>query len=627
MQCRDLHLLIEQFAPATTIWLDVAVLGGLIILANKDSIPRNDYPRPQWQREGWQNLNGIWEFCFDDRNDGIRQQWWIHGPFDREIVVPYPFQSELSTVHDSSIHDVIWYRRRFSLEQLKDRYVLHVGAVDYFADIWVNGQWIGHHEGGHTDFSVDISPMADVGDENVVVIRAQDITKDLSQPRGKQFWEEKSRGIFYTRTSGIWQTVWIEATNNMYLERGDFLPDIDQHSVDVSVVIGGEFDDEDTPYRMEISISYAGEILVSDLAEMRASTLQRSIRLPDKDFARERLWSPENPNLYTVRLTLWRENRCIDAIDSYFGMRKISVHEGHVFLNNRPYKMKLVLDQGYFPGGILTAPTDQDYKVDIELVKNMGFNGVRKHQKIEDPRYLYWADHLGLIVWEEMPSAYQFSRTAMHRIASEWYDVLLRDMNHPCIVAWVPLNESWGVPDLLTSEPQRAFATSLYYLTKAVDPSRLVVSNDGWEHTISDLLTIHDYSGDEDELRVRYSSVEQAMTAMPGGRMLFVGGYGYNRQPILVTEFGGIAYQNDDNPGWGYTRADDADTFVKRLMGVFGPMNTSSIVDGYCYTQLTDVEQEINGLLRFDRNPKAPIKLIRAIVENRLTDSIVSDSK
>ncbi len=319
-------------------------------------------------------------------------------------------------------------------------------------------------------------------------------------------------------------------------------------------------------------------------------------------------------NLYEVTVTLFVDGTQADKAESYFGMRKIAVEAGKLMLNNRIYFMRLVLDQGYFPEGILTEPSDEDLKRGIELAKQMGFNGARKHQKIEDPRYLYWADRLGYLVWGEMANAYAYSEEYVRKVTAEWQEAVERDYNHPSLVVWVPLNESWGVPNILIDKRQQRHAMAMYFLTKSLDDSRLVISNDGWEQTTTDLVTIHDYEWRREDLTERYSTLERTLVGKPHRRELFVGGTAYAGQPVLVTEFGGIAYKKSDWEGWGYSGADNDEDFLAKLADVIEPLLQSPHVQGICYTQLTDVEQEINGLLTYDRAPKVPLEHIKQIV-------------
>ncbi|MBB6283147.1 glycoside hydrolase family 2 protein [Geobacillus subterraneus] len=579
------------------------------------SIPRPEYPRPQFVRADWMNLNGEWKFEFDDENRGIQEKWYKNHEYSRTIRVPFCYQSELSGIGVTDFHDIVWYKRTFELpdEWKNKRLLLHFGAVDYRASVWVNGQFVCSHEGGHTPFHAEITHVVKEG-ENEIVVRAEDYSKELDQPRGKQYWKENSESIFYTRTTGIWQTVWIEAVAATYLEKVKMTPDVDTDEVLIEYTINSVRENQ----KLEIEISFEGQLIAKDEVHLVGGKGSRRIYLHDFNVhGPGRLWSPEHPNLYDIVFIIRENGYVVDRVESYFGMRKISVENGVIMLNNRPYYMKLVLDQGYFPKGILTPPSDEDIRKDIQLTKEMGFNGARKHQKIEDPRYLYWADKLGLLVWGEMANSYIYTDEAVKRITSEWQEALERDYNHPSIIVWVPLNESWGVPRLLADQRQQAHALSLYYLTKSLDPTRLVVSNDGWEHTKSDLCTIHDYEPNKETLKERYRAVETILHSQPGHRLIYVPGYEYHGEPILVTEFGGIAYKKSHWDGWGYSGAENDEDFAERYYQVVSAMLESPLVQGFCYTQLTDVEQEINGLLTYDRQPKIDLKIIRAINEGK----------
>ncbi|MBQ4901076.1 glycoside hydrolase family 2 [Paenibacillus sp. Marseille-P2973] len=580
-----------------------------------DQLLRNEYPRPQFVREEWMSLNGEWDFDYDDQGIGEREAWYEEHDFTSKIIVPFCYQSRLSGIGDTAFHDTVWYRKVFSVPEAyrKGRLLLHFGAVDYEAKVWVNGKLVALHEGGHTPFHADITDVLAEGD-NTVVVKAVDHSRDVTLPRGKQFWEEKSAGIFYTRTTGIWQSVWLEPVSDTCIGRIRLTPDIDVNDIAVDVFLSG--------YRpgalisIKASVTFKGEFVAEDTFSFRHESASRRIHLEDfNDHGLGRWWTPEKPNLYDLELTLSVDGVLADTVSSYFGMRKISIEDGKLLLNNRTYFMKMVLDQGYFPEGILTAPSDDDLRRDVELTKEMGFNGARKHQKIEDPRYLYWADRLGLLVWGEMANAYQFSGPYVARITKEWIQAVERDYNHPCIVAWVPLNESWGVPNILVDKQQQQHALSLYHMTKSLDLTRPVISNDGWELVNTDLVTVHDYEWRREVLTDRYATKEAALSAQPGNRWIMVPGFPYSGQPILATEFGGISFKKNEWEGWGYSGAVNEEDFTERLRNVVEPMLQSPIIQGFCYTQFTDVEQEINGLLTYDRKPKLPLETIRAIVE------------
>ena len=592
-------------------------------------VPRPEYPRPQFRRPDWVNLNGEWAFAFDDKREGLLGGWQHtpaeqlqagHSPFDRAILVPFSYQAPLSGIGERAFHDVVWYARIFYppyLDEDGGRLLLHFGALDYRAAVWINGTQVTSHEGGHTPFSTDVTDALRER-ENVIVVRAEDPSHDVSILRGKQYWREESEGIFYTRTTGIWQTVWLEPVGRRRIDALRLTPDVDGARVDVEISVDGFESD----LVLRLIVTREGERVLDDRVELLSPLLKRSLPLTESgeahdtphltEWPKPALWSPEHPNLYDFRLELSDVGgRVLDVVDSYFGMRKVEVRDGKVYLNNNPYYQRLVLDQGYFPDGLLTAPTDDDLHRDIELAKEMGFNGARKHQKVEDPRWLYWADTLGFLVWSEMANAYRYSPEYVRRITNEWQEAVRRDYNHPCIVAWVPMNESWGVPHLLTERTQVEHLLAMYHLTRSLDASRLVVSNDGWEHAHTDLMTIHDYR-DAKTLAESYTSPESVIAAEPAGRPAYVPGFAYRGEPILVTEFGGIAFDSEDE-GWGYSTVANAEELLERYGTLISALLESDPVQGFCYTQLTDVEQEVNGLLTYDRRPKADLVRIRKI--------------
>lgn len=581
--------------------------------------PRAEYPRPQFVRDSWINLNGEWEFEFDDDRVGSKEKWHLgNRKLSKTIQVPFAFQSKLSGIGSNEFHDVVWYRRDLTLPEAfqNKRILLHFGAVDYEASVWVNGVLVAKHEGGHTPFHTDITDALQAG-TNKLVVKAVDYSKDVTLPRGKQYWHTDSASIFYTRTTGIWQTVWMEAVSaDGYLDKVKITPDIDEKQVEFQFFIQGS--DSNAKQQLKVEISFNGELVSEDTYGMRSSSGARKIRLNDfNDHGLGAWWTPEHPNLYDVTFTLLVDNKAVDVVTSYFGMRKVSIEDGKLCLNNRPYFLKMVLDQGYFPDGNLTPPSDEAIKQDVELTKAMGFNGARKHQKLEDPRFLYWCDKLGLVVWSEAANAYEYTEKYVSRFTNEWIASIQRDYNHPSIIAWVPLNESWGVPNIQIDTLQQQHALTMYHLTKSLDPMRPVVSNDGWELVKTDLFTIHDYEWREGVLEERYSSSDKAVHAMPANRRLFVEGFPYEGQPILVTEFGGIAYKKSEWEGWGYSGADNDEDYENKLRAVIRPLLNSGVVQGYCYTQLTDVEQEINGLLTYDRKQKIPVEIIKAINDRK----------
>lgn len=576
-------------------------------------IPRPEYPRPQFVRKEWLNLNGPWEFAFDDADMGEREGWWAGDrPLDRTIVVPFAYQAPLSGIGDRSFHDVVWYRRTFTVPPAWAGLdlLVHFGAVDYRAKVWVNGRLAATHEGGHTPFSADITHLVRPG-ENVVVVLAEDPSTDLTIPRGKQYWKEQSAGIFYTRTTGIWQTVWLEPVPPVRLHRVRMTPDIAAPAVDIEAYVHGFR----PGLQVRVEVRSAGEAVAAATYTVLGRRTCFRVNLPEGADRDARLWTPERPHLFDITFTLTDpDGAVLDRVESYFGLRQVGTGGGRFLLNNRPYYLKLVLDQGYWPESLLTPPSDEAIRRDIELAKAMGFNGVRKHQKVEDPRFLYWADRLGLLVWGEIANAYRYTDEAVVRITREWCEVIERDYNHPCIVAWVPINESWGVPHLLQSEAQRHHLLALYHLIKSLDSTRPVSTNDGWEQPLTDLLAVHDYAHQGEVLRARYGGdPAEATRHMPAGRFLYLPGYGHRGEPLLITEFGGIAFKKSEWEGWGYQGATDEDDFVRRYRDLVQALFDCPAVAGWCYTQLTDVEQEINGLLTYDRRPKVDPEIIRQI--------------
>jgi len=587
-------------------------------------VPRPEYPRPQLRRDQWVNLNGPWRFAFDDDDRGIDEGWAVTSgselttsAFDREIFVPFCPQSDLSGIGDPAFHDVLWYARTFPrpTRRKRDRVILHFGAVDYRATVWVNGQLVGRHEGGHTPFHLDVTAAADL-DENVVVVRAEDPGRDPELPRGKQDWHEKPSHIFYNRTSGIWQTVWLETVPDIHVTALRMTPRLAAGSVDIEVELSAATDECTVDIRI---LDQGREVGCGRFSpEPGASHVAGSFEL---DGGRLRLWQPSDPHLYDVAVTVFDAGGQRDEAVSYLGVRSIEVEGDRLLLNKEPLYLRMILDHGYWPDGLMTAPTDDALRKDIALAQAMGFNGVRKHQKIEDPRWLYWADRMGMLVWAEMVNAPAFSPAAVERTTREWIELIRRDYNHPCVIAWVPVNESLGCRILGADNrtPVGDFhgepASALYFLTKALDPHRPVVSNDGYEHTFSDLCTIHDYSLPKQLIR-RLESQESLLSPGPQGEPVFAAPHTYRDQPILLSEFGGIL-STDDAAEFGYSHAGDPDELLSALTQFFAVVHASQPIRGYCYTQLTDVEQEVNGLLTSTRQPKISTSTIAALVLNQ----------
>ncbi len=575
-------------------------------------IPRSEYPQPQFQRDAWLNLNGTWEFAFDDQDVGVDSNWICDPrPFTRSILVPFCFESVRSGIGETAIHPRVWYRRSFEIpeEWAASRVLLCFGAVDYRALVWVNGRLAGSHEGGHTPFRFDVSTLLKAG-ENLLVVRAED-PPDRSVPRGKQHWESESRGIFYRRTTGIWQTVWLEAVGQSWIER------LRVHTVPDGTVefeVGAAHGRPGLEVRATVSRN-GTEAAVAAVRSVNGYAVVTA-KIADREF-----WSPAHPVLYDVTVELLFQGELLDRVRAYFGFRFVSIQDNRVLINGQPCFLAFVLDQGYWPESNLTPPSDEAIREDIRLTLAMGFNGVRKHQKIEDPRFLYWADRMGLLVSAEMPNAYVFSEETVERVTREWMEAVQRDANHPSIIIWAPLNESWGVPDL-NDRRQLAHIRAMAGLTRSLDASRLVVDNDGWEHTeMTDLFAIHDYTPEGELFYERFRGLERAGTPVPSFSIpALAPGCVYNGSPVYLSEFGGIglapAGEIVPRDSWGYAGiAESADAAFERLKGLYEAIVRIPAFAGFCYTQLVDVEQEINGLLTYDRRPKFELGAIRRLNE------------
>ena len=584
---------------------------------------RQGYPRPDFVRRDWLSLNGEWEFSFDEP------------VFDKKIIVPYCYQSKASGIGDTAQHDVVWYRRVFRPDAEKVgncSTLLHFGAVDYEAEVWLNDKLVGRHEGGHTPFFFDITDFIAAGD-NTIMLKACD-RLNADKPRGKQSWIGRNFGCWYTPTTGIWQNVWIEYAGRNYLRRVKITPDLNNLQATCEVFISNN---DETKVSLCATMACDGE--ERGAAGRWDSAAQRDgggvmefgtitftckegygkavIAFPDMDLRRgELLWAPETPNLIDVEIHV-QSDGCAAAQDvvlTYFGMREINAFNGKLMLNGSFYYQRLILDQGYWPDTLLTPPDAEAIIADIKLSKEMGFNGARKHQKIEDPRYYYWADRLGFLVWGELPSAYEFNDNAIGRSMGEMAQFVARDYNHPCIVAWVPINESWGVRNVKSDTQQQNYARALLYMIKALDRTRLVSVNDGWEQTEdTDFCTIHDYALFPSTI-TKYADMEGLLATFNDTRAIYADGCKYTGQPIIMSEYGGIAFADDAESGWGYfENAADEQAFLGRLEPITRFLINSGKFSGFCYTQLTDVMQEVNGLLREDRTPKIDTKKLSAI--------------
>ncbi|OTA93636.1 glycoside hydrolase family 2 protein [Hypoxylon sp. CO27-5] len=638
---------------------------------SKDSYPRPDFVHSNHR---WTPLNEGWSILFDDEDVGLNEAWYIHGVPDKHVKkpinVPFVFQTPASGVFDKDAHEVLWYERKVVDPRAKaeieagDRVLARFGAVDYEVTIWASGYPVGKHRGGHVPFDVDITDALTNGKGELnVVLRIRDSPHDLSQPRGKQYWAPQPESIFYTPSSGIWQPVWLEVvpsarigdssagtvlrsnniTNGVLETRVAVLGRRAGHAY--SVEIEGSLHGINIASKKEnlpgdkdyVSINLG--LLLSDEQKLKApATLAEAAPFEKAGCWRGNLalWSPDHPTLYDLAIRLYdSEGKLVDEVKTYTGFRHLDWNRGdRTFrLNGKPLFQALVLDQGYWPETGLTPPSPESLKIDIELTKKMGFNGCRKHQKVEDPIFLYWADKLGFLVWGEMANAYEFNEDYAERFSQEWLEAVKRDINHPSVVTWTPVNGTWAYPDLKNNVDQRNHIRSLYYMTKTLDPTRPINDNCGWEHVITDLSTFHDYS-DAPDLSKTCASLEGILGKKLGGRDFFVGPVSLEDDgrrtddgtrhrdgaPVICSEFGGvnIAPAEDALKGerdWGYTTASDPKDLLKRFEALLRAVVQGGHVCGFVYTQLSDIEQEVNGLYSFDRREKIPATEVREIVE------------
>lgn len=570
-------------------------------------LPRSEYPRPQFVRNDWVNLNGEWSYEFDFGKSGTHRNLQNSNCLKDRIQVPFCPESKLSGVEHTDFINCMWYQRMIDIPENwtgKNIY-LHFGAVDYYAEIYLDGNFVQRHYGGSSSFSVDITRQVKAGMRHNLVVRVTDDLRSGKQTGGKQSPTFYSNGCLYTRVTGIWQTVWMEAVDRKGLKSAVLRPDIDQEQLFVSPEFFQESDNE-----IEVILKEGEKTIASRKASCVNGTM---LVLPVKKM---KLWSPENPFLYDIIYRIKdKQGNLLDEVTSYVGMRKIHTADGKFYLNNQPYFLRLVLDQGYYPDGIWTAPSDEALRKDIQLGKDAGFNGARLHQKVFEERYHYWADKLGYLTWSESASwaMNHDDELAARNFIAEWTEVVIRDRNHPSIVTWTPFNESWGAGNVVYPRLVR----DVYRITKAIDPTRPINDASGDKHILTDIWGVHNYQQDPkilaDALIGREG--EEPYRNIRDDKSLAV----YEGQPYIVSEFGGIGWMKPEENGtsWGYGSVPEAmEDFYKRLEGLVQAMGSSNIVVGFCYTQLTDVEQEKNGIYYYDRTPKFDMNRIKAIFQS-----------
>jgi len=574
---------------------------------NSKTIPRPEYPRPQFDRSGWINLNGPWSYCFDPGLSGMDRGLFESAGFDGRIVVPFCPESELSGVGHKDFIQAMWYHRKIAIpkEWAGKDILMNFGGVDYECELFVDGKSVGTHFGGSVSFGFDVTRFVRAGGTHHAVLRVADNLRTDKQPSGKQSYHFKSMGCHYSRTTGIWQTVWLEAVDRHGLRDVQIVPDLDGGRF----VVTPRFRALERGQVFRVCVKAGGKTVArAEGPAFDGAPLILGVKRPKP-------WSPESPFLYDLVLEVVNaDGRVVDAVRSYAGLRKVHIEGNRVFLNNKALYQRLVLDQGFYPRGIWTAPSDAALRRDIELSMKAGFNGARLHQKVFEERFHYWADRLGYLTWGESSSwgSDPNDLASARLFLTEWREIVVRDRNHPSIVAWTPLNETGDVRD---AKQHRHFHRDLYALCKDLDPTRPVNDASGYVHAKTDLWTVHNYEQDPAKLgeQLTPEPVKGVFRNHPDREV------DYEGQPYLVDEFGGIQWIPKDrrayaDNSWGYGGVPRrVKEFYARLEGQVDAILRQGHVCGYCYTQLTDVEQEQNGIYNDDRSAKFDRRRIAAI--------------
>lgn len=569
---------------------------------------RPEYPRPQFVRNEWINLNGEWEFEIDHSSSGKKRKLYEAEKLSGHILVPFCPESKLSGVEYKDFMDCVWYRKEIefptdwlqSIQDKGERVVLHFGAVDYSATVYVNGKEVGVHKGGYASFALDITSYLSVNDKNVITVCAEDDVRSGKQPAGKQSAEYDSWGCYYTRTTGIWQTVWLEKVPKNYISSICIYPDVENTRVRITAKVVGTGN-------LSVKAFYEG-------SEMGETCVKATDGIVDViiDLKEAHYWEVGAGRLYDLTLDFEE-----DHVKSYFGLRSVKMDGMRFLLNGKSVFQRLVLDQGYYPDGIYTAPTEEDLIRDIEMSMEAGFNGARLHEKVFEPRFLYHCDRLGYLVWGEHGNwGLDISNhQALEAYMLEWPEVVERDFNHPSIIGWCPLNETW---DYEGRRQIDSFVEILYKMTKQMDPTRPCIDTSGNYHVKTDIFDLHDYDQNPETFRARYDAFEKEGFLDVDYNVTGFGGAGrqtYKGEPVFISEYGGIKWDADGGiESWGYGNAPkDKDEFVERYRGLTKALLDNKKMFGFCYTQLYDVEQEKNGLYTYERVPKFDMKLFREI--------------
>lgn len=568
------------------------------------NVPRPEYPRPQMVRDRWMNLNGEWQFEIDPGKSGRERKLPGKDQLHDRIIVPFCPESKLSGIEYKDFMNSVWYKREFELPRdwSGGRVLLHFGAVDYNTEVWVNGVSCGKHKGGYTSFHFDITDLLTEG-RNILTVCAEDDVRSGLQPRGKQSGEYYSHGCDYTRTTGIWQTVWLENVPMTYISSCKMIPDPDNACVHITTAVN----ESDKRLALAVKALYKGRVVGESTCVITGRDASQTVALSEVH-----LWGPGCPELYDLEFELLHEGTVLDTVKSYFGLRTVSLDKNAILINHKKVFQRLVLDQGFYPEGIYTAPADEDLKRDIEISMGLGFNGARMHEKVFEPRYIYWADQLGYLVWGEHANwGLDISTaSALEHFLPEWVEAVNRDFNHPSIVGWCPFNETWDGPDGRKQNNQ--VLSIVYTVTKELDKTRPVIDTSGNFHVVTDVFDIHDYEQDVEKFKAKFEPMKN------GGEkyVTFPQRQRYEGQPYFVSEYGGIQwnYEVDDKFGWGYgNKPKTEEEFIERYRGLTTALLSNPYICAFCYTQLYDVEQEVNGLYTYSRTPKFNPEIFREI--------------
>lgn len=581
---------------------------------------RNENPRPDAIRDSFISLDQKWDFDFDDQNIGHQEKWYQRHTFTQKIEVPFCFESKLSGIEDTSFHDNMWYHLVIPTPKHKadEDVIIHFEGIDYYSELYINGEKVCSNTSASTGFEANITDFLNNNDREEITIYAYDPGRERRIPKGKQDWQEKSHGIWYTRTSGIWKPVWIEVVNKERIKTFRFITSLSDNTLKI------QLESSSKNGRLEVEVFDGNEKRNFSFGIDQIEAEYNCVF--DSDYINERIWSIYRPFLFDITLKLIGEDGKIkDQIKSYCGFREVSTKDGKLLINGVPTYLKFMLYQGYFKNGILTPDSIETLKKDIQIMKDMGFNGCRIHQKVEDPYFYYLADKMGFLVWCECPSIYGYYHHNSIIQINEWQKIIDTNFNHPSIIAYTPLNESWGVEGIPYSKQIQAHAMALYYFIHSIDNTRLIISNDGWEQCQTDLLTIHNYGHGVSYSDPAYLDFKKALSTKENifqykniRRFIFNEGYKYEGQPIMLTEFGGIALESaSKGKNWGYTIAKGKTSFLNDLHRIYEGIAASTCISGICYTQFSDVEQEVNGLLTYDRVLKVEASEIK-----KLNDSL-----